>query len=41
MNIGTPTTEEPLQIPEEPVLPQTQPTPEPALPVREPAPISR
>jgi hypothetical protein len=36
MDIGQPTTEEPLLIPEEPLLPQTQPTPDPAPPQREP-----
>jgi hypothetical protein len=41
MNIGEPTTEEPLQIPEEPLLPQTQPVPEPVLPAKKPEPVSR
>jgi hypothetical protein len=29
MNIGKPTTEHPILIPEEPVLPQTEPAPDP------------
>jgi hypothetical protein len=33
MNIGEPTTDQPILIPEEPLLPQTQPAPEPAAPV--------
>lgn len=36
VNIGRPTVEEPLQIPEEPLLPLTQPAPEPRQPAEEP-----
>lgn len=35
MDIGEPTVEEPVQIPEEPVLPKSKPAPEP-IPVKDP-----